>query len=247
MQAKLILEERAFRQMTCGQTLDDYLNTATEKEIPGDFVNTDMLEHAYIKHKDRGMRAISDIIAGELLVLDHPVALSSISADAKGDDEFSLAAVLNFNNDSSTLKSECELANRILHLINFDGLLAKKLILLKTGRKAIHDERLPLVDLKWMAHQNLSFEVLPFLPQYPRIVGCDTDTVSPTFVRDLIKVNTFDWGGTPKHELVKEKALFLLLSLFNHDGESNCCYARVGNSTAILSKKNIKKNEELKI
>ena len=247
LQTKLILEEGAFRQMTCGQTLDDYLNTATEKEIPGDFVNTDMLEHAYIKHKDRGMRAISDIIAGELLVLDHPVALSSISADAKGDDEFSLAAVLNFNNDSSTLKSECELANRILHLINFDGLLAKKLILLKTGRKAIHDERLPLVDLKWMAHQNLSFEVLPFLPQYPRIVGCDTDKVSPTFVRDLIKVNTFDWGGTPKHELVKEKALFLLLSLFNHDGESNCCYARVGNSIAILSKKNIKKNEELKI
>ena len=247
LQTKLILEEGAFRQMTCGQTLDDYLSTATEKEIPGDFVNTDMLEHAYIKHKDRGMRAISDIIAGELLVLDHPVALSSISADAKGDDEFSLAAVLNFNNDSSTLKSECELANRILHLINFDGLLAKKLILLKTGRKAIHDERLPLVDLKWMAHQNLSFEVLPFLPQYPRIVGCDTDKVSPTFVRDLIKVNTFDWGGTPKHELVKEKALFLLLSLFNHDGESNCCYARVGNSIAILSKKNIKKNEELKI
>ena len=247
LQTKLILEEGAFRQMTCGQTLDDYLNTATEKEIPGDFVNIDMLEHAYIKHKDRGMRAISDIIAGELLVLDHPVALSSISADAKGDDEFSLAAVLNFNNDSSTLKSECELANRILHLINFDGLLAKKLILLKTGRKAIHDERLPLVDLKWMAHQNLSFEVLPFLPQYPRIVGCDTDKVSPTFVRDLIKVNTFDWGGTPKHELVKEKALFLLLSLFNHDGESNCCYARVGNSIAILSKKNIKKNEELKI
>ena len=51
MQAKLILEEQAFRQMTCDQTLDDYLNTATEKEIPGDFVNTDMLEHAYIKHK----------------------------------------------------------------------------------------------------------------------------------------------------------------------------------------------------
>ena len=51
MQAKLILEEQAFRQITCDQTLDDYLNTATEKEIPGDFVNTDMLEHAHIKHK----------------------------------------------------------------------------------------------------------------------------------------------------------------------------------------------------
>ena len=248
LQAKLILEERAFRKMTCGQTLDDdYLNTETEKEIPGDFVNTDMLQYAYIKHKGRGMRAISDITAGELLVLDHPVALSSTGADAKGDDEFSLAAVLNFSNDSSTLKSECELANRILHLINFDGLLTKKLILLKTRRKAIHDEKLPLVDLKWMAHQNLSYEVLPFLPQHPRIVGCDTDKVSPTLVRDLIKVNTIDWGGTPKHELTKEKALFLLLSLFNHNDESNCRYARVGDSIAVHSKRNIKKNEELTI
>ena len=248
LQAKLILEERAFRQMTCGQTLDDdYLNTETEKEIPGDFVNTDMLQYAYIKHKGRGMRAISDITAGELLVLDHPVALSSTGADAKGDDEFSLAAVLNFSNDSSTLKSECELANRILHLINFDGLLTKKLILLKTRRKAIHDEKLPLVDLKWMAHQNLSYEVLPFLPQHPRIVGCDTDKVSPTLVRDLIKVNTIEWGGTPKHELTKEKALFLLLSLFNHDDESNCRYARIGDSIAVHSKRNIKKNEELTI
>ena len=248
LQAKLILEERAFRQMTCGQTLDDdYLNTETEKEIPGDFVNTDMLQYAYIKHKGRGMRAISDITAGELLVLDHPVALSSTGADAKGDDEFSLAAVLNFSNDSSTLKSECELANRILHLINFDGLLTKKLILLKTRRKAIHDEKLPLVDLKWMAHQNLSYEVLPFLPQHPRIVGCDTDKVSPTLVRDLIKVNTIEWGGTHKHELTKEKALFLLLSLFNHNDESNCRYARIGDSIAVHSKRNIKKNEELTI
>ena len=152
LQTKLILEEGAFRQMTCGQTLDDYLNTATEKEIPGDFVNTDMLEHAYIKHKGRGMRAISDISAGELLVLDHPVALSSICADVKGDDEFSLTTVLNFNNHSLMLKSECELATRILHLINFDGLLTKKLMLLKTRRKFNHDENLSLINLKWMAH-----------------------------------------------------------------------------------------------
>ena len=247
LQAKLILEEGAFRQMTCDQTLDDYLKSVAEKGIPGDFVNTDVLEHAYIKRKGRGMRAISDITEGELLVLDHPVALGSTDADGKGNDGFSFTAVLNFNNDSSMLKSECELANRILHLINFNGLLTKKLMLLKTRRKFSYDEKLSLVDLKWMAYQNLSFEVLPFLPQHPRIVGCDTDKISPSLVRDIIKVNAFGWGSTPKHELEKEVALFLRLSLFNHDDESNCCYARVGDSIAVLSKRNIKKNEELTI
>ena len=98
------------------------------------------------------MRAISDITAGELLVLDHPVALSSIGADIKGDDEFSLTAVLNFSNHSLMLKSEDELATRILHLINFDGLLTKTLMLLKTRRKFNHDENLSLINLKWMAH-----------------------------------------------------------------------------------------------
>ena len=200
-----------------------------------------MLEHAYIKHKGQDMRVISDIIAGKLLLLDHPVALSSNGADAKADDEFSLTVVLNFNNNSLMPKSECELVNKILHLINFNGLLTKKLMLLKPRRKFNHDEKLSLADLKWMAHQNLSFEVLPFLPEHPRIVGCDTDKISPSLIHDLIKVNSFGWGGTHKCELANEITLFLRLSLFNYNDETNCCYARVEDSIAVLSKRNIKK------
>ena len=246
-QAKLIFEERALRNLVSGQTLDDYLETAGKKEIPGDFVNTKVLEHGYMKHEGRGLRAISDIPAGELLVLDHPVALSSFDTDAKEDEEFSATAVLNFNNDSLMLKSQLELAKRILHLRKFDGLLSKKLMLLKSRQKTSHEEKLPLVDLNWMAYQNLSFEVLPFLPQHPRIVGCDTAKLSPSVVGDIIKVNGFGWGGTPKNEMAKRVALYLRLSLLNEDDRRNCFYARIGDSTAVFSNRNIKKYEELTI
>ena len=246
-QAKLIFGGRALRNLVYGQTLDDYLQTAGKKEIPGDFVNTNVLEHAYIKHKGRGLRAISDIPADELLVLDHPVALSSFDTYTKEDDEFSVTAVLNFNNNSSMLKSQLELATRILRLSKFDGLLSKKLMLLKTREIASNEEELPLVDLKSMAYQNLSFEVLPFLPQDPRIVGCDTAKLSPSLVGDIIKVNRFGWGGTPKHEMRKRVALYLRLSLFNQDDRRNCFYARIGDSTAVFSNRNINKYEELTI
>ena len=244
-QAKLIFEERVFKDIVCGQTLDDYLKTAAGKEIPGDFVNTKVLEYAYIKHKGPGFRAISDISIGEVLVLDHPVALSSFDAEAKEDDEFSITAVMNSKN--TMLKSQLELAKRILHLIKFDGLLTKKLMLLKTLQKISDDEKLPTVDIKWMAHQNLSFEVLPFLPQHPRIVGCDNKKLTSSHVRDLIKVNGFGLGSTPKCKMAKRVALYLRLSLFNHDDKYNCFHVRVGDSIAVISNRDIKKHEELTI
>ena len=246
-QAKLIFEERVFRNIVCGQTLDDYLKTAATKEIPGDFVNTEVLEYAYIKNKGPGFRAISDIAAGEVLVLDHPFALSSFEAEAKEDDEFSITAFMNLTNNSSMVKSQLELAKRILHLIKFDGILAKKLMLLQVLQKISHDEKLPTVDLKWMAHQNLSFEILPFLPQHPRTVGCDIKKLTSSHVRDLIKVNGFECGGTSKHKIEKRIALYLRLSLFNHDDKYNCYHVLVGDSTAVISNRDIKKYEELTI
>ena len=120
-------------------------------------------------------------------------------------------------------------------------------MLLKTRQKTSHEEKLPLVDLNWMAYQNLSFEVLPFLPQHPGIVGCDTAKLSPSVVGDIIKVNGFGWGGTPKNEMTKRVALYLRLSLFNEDDRRNCFYARIGDSTAVFSNRNIKKYEELTI
>ena len=104
---------------------------------------------------------------------------------------------MNLTNNSSMVKSQLEIAKRILHLIKFDGILTKKLMLLQVLQKISHDEKLPTVDLKWMAHQNLSFEILPFLPQHPRTVGCDIKKLTSSHVRDLIKVNGFECGGTP--------------------------------------------------
>ena len=245
-QAKLIFEERVCRNIVCGQTLDHYLKTTATKEIPGDFVNTEVLEYAYIKHKGPGVRAISDIAAGEVLLLDHPFALSSFEAEArKDDDEFT--AIMNFNNNSSMVKPQLELAKSILNLIKFDGLLTKKLMLLKTLQKISHDEKLPTIDLKWMARQNLSFEVLPFLPQHPRIVGFNIKKLTSSHVRDLIEVNGFRWGSTAKHKISTKVALYLRLNLFNHNDKYNCYHVRVGDSTAVISNGDFKKYEELAI
>ena len=53
----------------------------------------------------------------------------------------------------------------ILNIINFDGILAKKLLFLESRVDRIDtNEEISLINLRDMAYYNLSYEVLPFMP-----------------------------------------------------------------------------------
>lgn len=66
-------------------------------------------------------------------------------------------------------------------------------------------------------------------------------------MRDLVKVNGFRCGSTAKHKISTKVALYLRLNLFNHNDKYNSYHVGVGDSTAVISNRDIKKYEELTI
>ena len=133
----------------CVTQINSLLN---EKEnIPVDYVAKDLLRHAYIDGKGRGLRAVSDIAVGTLLVVDRMI----YSCQKFTGDHFELAQ------SHETAKrvifgDRNSLIAKLLNLFKYDGLLAKKFQMLDYQRYSESKRlTLPLIeDLPGFAYRS---------------------------------------------------------------------------------------------
>ena len=232
-----------------GKSFSENLKEFAGVEICGDYVNSQLLEHRYIEGKGRGLITRRNIKAGELILVDHPLSIGGFTVNGKNEQIHSQSfqlTTMHAKNRSIKKKSHYQLLSKILQLIRLDGILAKKLSLLEyRGKINPNDEKIPLIDLKEMAYQRLSHEVLPFMSQNPSIVGFNTDKLSKSFIENILEINAFDWGDFTECSLLRGSALFLRISLFNHSAVPNCDTLPVGDAMAVFCATDIKKDEEL--
>ena len=232
-----------------GKSFSENLKEFAGVEICGDYVNSQLLEHRYIEGKGRGLIAQRNIKPGELILVDHPISIGGFTVNGENEQIHSQSfqlTTMHDKNRSIKSKSHYHLLSKILQLISWDGILARKLSLLEyRGKINPNDEKIPLIDLKEMAYQRLSYEVLPFMSQNPSIVGFNTEKLSKNFIDNILEINTFDWGGFTECSLMRGSALFLRISLFNHSAVPNCDTLPVGDADAVFCATDIEKGEEL--
>ena len=114
-------------------------------------------------------------------MVDHPVSLKT--SDAKNKMELLQSQTVIRNHEKRYINTgyHYELASMILNIINFDRILAKKLLVLESRVDRIDtNEEIPLINLRDMAYYNLSYEVLPFMPQ--------------SFIHNILKINCMPMG-----------------------------------------------------
>ena len=232
-----------------GKSFSENLKEFASVEICGDYVNSQLLEHRYIEGKGRGLIAQRNIKPGELILVDHPISIGGFTVNGENEQIHSQSfqlTTMHDKNRSIKSKSHYHLLSKILQLISWDGILARKLSLLEyRGKINPNDEKIPLIDLKEMAYQRLSYEVLPFMSQNPSIVGFNTEKLSKNFIDYILEINTFDWGGFTECSLMRGSALFSRISLFNHSAVPNCETLPVGDAMAVFCATDIEKGEEL--
>ncbi|XP_065062307.1 uncharacterized protein LOC135689112 [Rhopilema esculentum] len=208
-------------------------------KVPSDYLCPDTMEHCYISGKGRGLRAKRGILKGELLVVDHPIV------SQKNKSSFDVS--IDTSRDIAASSSQRNLENKLIRLVKYNGLLAKKILLLDRKRDGSKADDLPLIsDLDWMANRKLSYDVPPFLPQTPEEAGVDKSLLTPELFNNVIFNNCFAWGVL-EEEMDRGTALTLRISLFNHDDDPNCTHFPIGDAFTIMAIKDIQKEEELTI
>ncbi|XP_065062258.1 uncharacterized protein LOC135689070 [Rhopilema esculentum] len=221
---------------SCPITLEANRNV----KVPSDYLCPDTMEHCYISGKGRGLRAKRGIFKGELLVVDHPIV-------SQGTKSSSSAIFVDESRQQCYFASEINLESKLVSLVKYNGLLAKKLLLLDRKRDGTKADDLPLIsDLEWMAYRKLNDDVPPFLPQTPEEAGVDKSLLTPDIIRNVISNNCFKWGWQ-EERIPKEVALALTVSFFNHDDDPNCSQFPVGDALTIVAVEDIQKGEELTI
>ena len=193
--AKMIHEYYLRDYLMSGESPTETLKKFSNVEIAGDYVNTDLLHHSYVPGKGRGLLAQKNIKEGELILVDHPVSLKT--SDAKNKMELLQSQTVIRNHEKRYINTgyHYELASMILNIINFDRILAKKLLVLESRVDRIDtNEEIPLINLRDMAYYNLSYEVLPFMPQSVGIVDCDINKLSSSFIHNILKINCMPMG-----------------------------------------------------
>lgn len=224
----------------------DKINDVTKNsEIPGDFLQPNTIEHCYIECKGRGLKAKREIQQDEIILIDHPICSPFVKGPTSSSEAVDEIAsfYLDDSKKISLSKSTLSLEKHILSLIVFDGLLAKKILLLETKKFEFITEvteestELPLVDLDWMAYRKLCHHIPPFLPQTPEEVGVDIGRLTDSFVNDVIANNSIQHRSRP--------ALFLRLSLVNHDMDANCICLQIADCKLFIAVKDIPEGEEL--
>ena len=232
-----------------GKSFSEILNEFAGVEICGDYVNSQLLEHRYIEGKGRGLIALRNIKPGELILVDHPISIGDFTVNGKNEQIHSQSiqlTTMHAKNRSVKKKSHYQLLSKILQLISLDGILARKLSLLEyRGKINPSDEKIPLIDLKEMEYQRLSYEVLPFMSQNPSIIGFNTEKLSKSFIENILEINAFDWGDFTECKWLRGSALFLRISLFNHSAVPNCDTLTIGDAMAVFCATDIEKGEEL--
>ena len=154
----------------------------------------------------------------------------------------SFAYTLNATTKECSIKPKLGLVTKILSLIEHDGLLGKKLLLLDAGGKLEDHKMLDLINLESMAYWGLSLDVLPFLAQTPDLLDCNIIQLSEKFVRNVVNLNMF---GSILSE--NSCSLCLRVSLFNHSYKPNCFQINLGDSMAVFALCDIEKGDELTI
>ena len=128
-------------------------------------------------------------------MVDHPVSLKTSNAKNKTELLQSQTVIRNHEKRYINTGYHYELASMILNIINFDRILAKKLLVLESRVDRIDtNEEIPLINLRDMAYYNLSYEVLPFMPQSVGIVDCDINKLSSSFIHNILKINCMPMG-----------------------------------------------------
>jgi len=205
------------------------------ENIQIDYLAPRTIRHDHITGKGRALIATRDISNGELLLVDHMIYIQSSSGES--------ASALDFKIDDSN-----ELSERLMKLTRYDGLLARKFLLLETKKKipATADQRLPLVtDLEWFGYRSFSYLIPPFLPQTPYELRIEDGAVSCDLIRRLLDTNVFGWGEQPDGNTYKAKVFMLRMRLFNHSDNPNCTNQLVGDAAVVYAARAIKKGEEL--
>ena len=211
-------------------------------DLVSDFLQPETIEHVYIEGKGRGIKATRDIKKGELLLVDHPIVCEGVDIN----ETKTFTRSFNFNTRLAYGVGDVNLATKLLTLVNYDGILAKKLLCLET-RETGSGESLPLLDLNSFSYWNLCYDVLPFLPQTNVFVGTDIRKINEVFIQNILTINTFNHDSINKDSFCEGSALCLRISLFNHDNKFNCRILPLGKSLVIFAIKNIPKGSELTI
>ena len=227
---------KKFTEVSKQRSALDGIMSIKDEVVPTDFLNANAMQHVFITGKGRGLVAARDIRHSELLLVDHPVI-----NDTKNP---SISITSNATTKIITEKDESGLIRKILSLIEYDGLLGKKLLLLDTRGKIEDCKILDLIDLDSMAYWNLSLDVLPFLAQTPKVLGCDIGQLSEAFVHKVVSINRIGLGLSKSE---KASGLCLQISLFNHSDEPNCFQIKLGDSMAVFTRCDIQKGSELTI
>ena len=220
-------------------TLLEAAEANSNVKVPSDYLCPDIMEHCYISGKGRGLRAKRGIFKGEVLVVDHPIVSQT--------NKSSFGLFFDTSREIVHSSSQRDLGNTLIRLVKYNGLLAKKLLLLDRKRDGSKADDLPLIsDLDWMAYRKLSYDVPPFLPQTPEEAGVDKSLLTPELFNNVIFKNCFEWGVL-EEKMDRGTALTLRISLFNHDDDPNCAHFPLGDVFIIMANKDIQKEEELTI
>ena len=230
------------------ETVVEDLIESASVEIRGDYINSRLVEHRYIEGKGRGVVAMKDIKKGKLILVDHPVSVGGITSINENECEMWRDHDIHAKNRKIRGEQFYQLVSKILQIVNFDRVLAKKLTLLEyRGKVGVTDDKIPLADLKEMGYQNLSYDVLPFISQNQDVSCSNTDKISKSFVEKVVEINAFQGKYSAELKLLRIYALFLRISLFNHSSIPNCTRMAIGDAMAVFSATDIKKGEELTI
>ena len=184
--------------------------------------------------RGRGVRATKDLKAGELLLLENPLASASIEGIEKAKDSLYTINKLRVEDASRSflcqaimLRSQREtILSQIVDCL-FDGTNTRPLSSLN--------------DL--MLNFSLSLPLLPTHQEY------QSDKVKVEFNSDrigaIVSTNCHGTGNTFDFENGSYSALYPAVSMFNHSADPSCVLDVSSNCAKVIAKANVKAGEEL--
>ena len=227
---------------------EDYIRGTRKPDICPDYAS-DRIETFLDSRKGRGIRATDDLCFGQMIMLQSP--LVSAGSDTKKDRSctFSFDKNRMINDTSQTL-----IHSEVMHRLNRDQLLARRMSVLSDGKG--HPPLVPLSDLL----SSISVEDAPvLLPPHTVHYESKFPSLSTEKVRAIIDTNAFaSFGegdtkralstGSTDHVTKKVTMVYSAISMFNHSNKPNCAIINYsGSSRMVLTRRAVKRGEELTI